>query len=331
MQNCKKCNRKIRAQASVVSCASAACGSIFHTGCLRIYCTTVALASICCVQTYKAMTGHDTQSAQSPVISGSRAAAVPTANPSLNHNFPQILLPPPRMQPSAQSGAASVLPNSWASLSLDDKMSELMIKMINTENMTTGINDSVHSLIPTIQHQSEMLVDHAGRITALENRANEIPTADLMIDNIPASLESSFTPATVAGKLLDILKISHLKGDILNARNFVKKAASSTFSIIVSFKSNYIRDFVILTKRKHGKIDQAALLGFNCGTEQVYVGEFLNSPTYNLLANAKKWKRDNGWPGFIWIQNSKIFARKGSDRSVKPTLINSMSDLIQLA
>lgn len=200
-----------------------------------------------------------------------------------------------------------------------------------------GINDTVHSLIPTIRQHGELLSNHAQRIEALESGESgadgrqSIPTADLIIDNFPTSIESSFTPVALVNKLLDVLKIPHLKTDVLNARLFVKKTNSPTFSIIVSFKSNFTRDFIILTKRTHGKINQANLMGFNCGNDQIYVSEFSNSHTYKLLANAKKWKRDNGWVGFIWVQNSKILARKGSDRSSRPVEISSMQDLIQLA
>lgn len=87
------------------------------------------------------------------------------------------------------------------------------------------------------------------------------------------------------------------------------------FSIIVFFKSNFTRDFVILTEKKFGRFKKTALLGANWGNDQIYVTEFLNPITYKLLTEAKKWKRESKWLEFIWVENSKIFARKGLNRS----------------
>lgn len=190
-----------------------------------------------------------------------------------------------------------------------------MLKAVSNEQISVGTNNSVQSIIPVIGQQNAMLRDHGRRLENLETRSSNNAAQ-------PTIAEMAVASVGIARKFLEALKIPHLKADILEARSFVKKAGSNISSVIVSFKSNFARDFVILTKRKFGRLEQTALLGVNCSTDQIYVTEFLNLITYKLLMEAKKWKRESNWVGFIWVQNSQIFARKDSDRSLKVTVIN---------
>lgn len=210
-----------------------------------------------------------------------------------------------------------------------------MIKVTSSEMLSAGISSSVQSLIPVIEQQNALIADHAQRLTELESKSEQstssYPTNSLVIENIPISVELARAPITIAQSLLDVLKIPEMKSEILEARNFVKKIGSSSFSVLVSFKSNYSRDFVISKKRQFGRLEQSQLFGSPCGADQVFINELLNLPTYKLFNDAKKWKRASNWQGYIWVKESQIYARKGSDRSVKPTLISSLDELIKLA
>lgn len=227
-----------------------------------------------------------------------------------------------------------VLPPDFAAQTVDDKLNAIMQKVLTNEQISSSTRDSVNSVLPDIDRHSEVLIDHSKRLQRLEARTQgsaQMPTSDLVVDNIPLSLRLSFSPEVIAHKLLKVLNIPHITNDTLEAREFVKKAAANKYSIIISFKSNHIRDFVIKTKRKFGKLDQATLLGPQTGTDQIFVSEFLNTAAYELLMDAKKWKNETSWSGFIWVQNSQFCARPGTDRSVKPSVISCMDDLKKLA
>lgn len=280
-------------------------------------------AKICCVETCKAVTQMPNEvaaeMAHSPILSGNCSAPDPSG-------FPQIILPPPPPPPT--------LPANFSTLSMDQKLDALMLKAVTNEQISSGTRDSVQSILPVIENHTEAIRLHDERLTSLEQRAQasaQTPTSDLVVDNIPVSLRLAFTPTAVAKNLLAVLKIPQIYQDVLESREFIKKLGSDKYSIIISFKSNFIRDFVIKSKRQFGKLDQATLLGVQGGTDQIFVSEFLNTSTYRLLTEAKKWKRDSGWPGFIWVQNSAVHVRSGTDRSVKSVVISCIDDLKRLS
>lgn len=166
-----------------------------------------------------------------------------------------------------------------------------MLKAVANEQISLGVRDSVNSILPVIDHHTNVLSDHSKRLKQLEARpqgTGQVPTSDLVVDNIPISLRLAFSPQIITQKLLDVLKIPNIKNDVLEAREFLKKTTGNAYSIIITFKSNYVKDFVMKTKRKFGKLDQATLLGPQTGTDQIFVSEFLNTPTYVVLMEAKK-------------------------------------------
>lgn len=324
MRKCAKCNRCIRAKASVVACTAGNCNKTFHQGCLRVYCLT-SVADQCCISSCVAMGGQAPAQTHSPIIHGNTAGR-PASRQASAPVFPQIVLPP---QPAQVS-----LPSSWSNMTLDEKLAALMIKVTSGEQFAEGTHTTVQSIIPLLQQQQALIVEHGERLNRLESRpqgSSANPTNGLVIDNIPMSVELARTPITISQCLLDVLGIPELKSEILDARNFMKKAGADKFSILVSFKSNFTRDHVIMKKRQLGNLEQSQLFGAGCGSNQIFVNELLNASTYRLLIEAKKWKRESGWVGFIWVQNSEINVRKGPDRSVKPTIIKSLDELKHLA
>lgn len=320
MSVCVRCEKEIKKRSALVSCADDACKNSFHKGCLRVH-AALAKAKVCCAETSNAISGitveQEVNMPHSPIIAGSTVLSAA--------DFPQIIVPTPPPPPT--------LPADFAKMAMDDKLNALMLKAVANEQISLGMRDSVNSVLPIIDQHTAVLIDHSKRLKQLETRpqgAGQIPTSDLVVDNIPLSLRLAFSPEIIAQKLLEVLKIPIIKNDVLESREFLKKTTANKYSIIITFKSNYVRDFVIKTKRKFGKLDQATLLGPQTGTDQIFVSEFLNTPTYVLLTEAKKWKSDTSWSGFIWVQNSQVLARPGTDRSVKPVLISCIDDLKNL-
>lgn len=104
-----------------------------------------------------------------------------------------------------------------------------MVKVINTERISTGSNDSLNSIIPRIKQQSDTIADDNRRLLSLQTNGQNrtaLPTADLIMDNIPNSAELAFTPPVIIQKLQEALKITNIFSNVISFRNFVKKLES---------------------------------------------------------------------------------------------------------
>lgn len=116
---------------------------------------------------------------QSPVLLGNLAIGTSSCS--------QIVLPPSRTPPS-------LLPN-WSTLTMEQKLDALMVKVSNTEQIATSSNDSLNSIIPVIKQHSAAIAEHNARLLTLESSSQNriaLPTADLVIDNLPISTELVF-------------------------------------------------------------------------------------------------------------------------------------------
>lgn len=98
-------------------------------------------------------------------------------------------------------------------------------------------------------------------------------------------------------------------------------------TLSASFKSNFIRDHVIEVKRNVGQLNRNMILGLDAGDEVIYLNEPLPLETHKLHMAAKQHKAKIGWVGFLWVQNSKILARKGRDKPKTVFQIKTSADL----
>lgn len=65
--------------------------------------------------------------------------------------------------------------------------------------------------------------------------------------------------------------------------------------------------------------------------QQLYLNELLPLELYKLHMAAKQHKARIGWVGYLWIQNSRILARKGQDKAEKVFEIKSLDDLNKMS
>lgn len=349
MTKCSKCNRFVKPDASSYRCPEPLCRKLFHGGCLSLYISTQKAAD-CCKKlsaNVKRLTLTPLSPARSslslPDFSGNTttrhnmdlpnsASSTCSANVLNNGNRGALNIPAIVKLTTVQSPA---LPDDWSSLSEEEKRDKMMLKIVNTQNIASNTHASVASLVPVVELHSSIIQSHDEKITDLQKELRSVsmrqPTADLVIDNIPNGVLAIMDGTLIVERVLNALGINNVIPDVLSVRDFVKKADQLVFSIMVSFKSNFVRDFVISTKRKKGELHYKTIFGGNVGDGIVYINEFLNSDMYELLMAAKKRKRDLNWQGSIWVQSSRILARRGLDRSEKIFEIRILDDLNKLA
>lgn len=115
------------------------------------------------------------------------------------------------------------------------------------------------------------------------------PISELVIGNLPQNVQQTTTKQAVVEQLMKVLQIPRVVNDVLEIRDFVK-VGQGVKSLVVTFKSNYIRDFVLNERRSVGKMTYPMIFGSRTDDDIVYLNEFLPAKLYNLLKSVKKHK-----------------------------------------
>lgn len=139
------------------------------------------------------------------------------------------------------------------------------------------------------------------------------------------------SPKDIILQILNVLQIPEVSVDIMKVSDFAKKPGPITDSLVVSFKGNHVKDFVLETRRSFDKLTYPMILGQGTDDDIIYLNEFLPQNAYSLLRADKKKKAQVNWDGYIWVQETRILARKGQDKSNKPFEIKCMADVDAIA
>lgn len=343
--SCAKCGRTFRDTTENWICT---CKNQFHPRCLKGF-VAYANTKQCCKDLFKQRESE--LSAVLPLPSkgrrgvssagagrgkgggavGGGGGTVP-ARPSLQPDDLDLQLMPV-IEP-IDEGEESVLPTGWGDLSESAKLDSIMREIQPTRKGVAELRRVMSNVVPVVNKQTQILRRHEDRIAALESGDTSgvfLPTNMLVVDNLPLDCHTIKSAREVVEQILTVLEIPDTISDIQKISDFSAGDGKQCDSVNVSFKSHFIRDFVLETRRNFGKLTHPIVLGQGTDQDLIYLFEFLPQNAYNLLRAAKKKKAQVKWDGYIWVQNTKIMARKGQDRSQKPFVIGSMADLQKIA
>ncbi|KAI5634617.1 hypothetical protein NE865_12680 [Phthorimaea operculella] len=240
----------------------------------------------------------------------------------------------------------NVSPNA---ISLDRVMEELnkiklsLAPLLNVMDGIREIKDEISDVKSSMKIYSDKLDSLEGRLISVEKACDAAGKLEDRISALEADLneknqwarlnnvEIKGVPLKDRENLLEIVsrigtKISYpiSKQNI----NFVARVPSQDNKlkpIIVSFVNRYVKEDFVAAARRFKKLLPTDI-GLD-GAGQVFINDHLTVQNKMLLTEAKKLKNKHEFE-FLWVKNSKIFARKNPQSKV--ILIKTSKDLIKI-
>lgn len=340
---CAKCRKSV---VNKVECD--ACNSTFHPSCAVLFIKGKP-GTHCCVRalSYLLIASPTTASAiyssslplpplhtlRAPQITSSTSSSSPllisfSTGPTTHetHSIPVPLLPSLRFA----MGSEKVI---------EQRLDRLLNAIEGIKQDTVAIRRELASLTIAVEKNTATCNALANDVDYLKHSAALAgPTAELTINGIPDTCALTYQDIFV--RVLTRLKLSSLHTDVLAINKIEHRASVSTtpsflntptsryFALRVHLKSVDIRNFIIDTKRKVGKITLSELFPEisepTNANRLVFVNEFLPSSTYALLRKAKDIAKKAGYKR-VWARNANVFVRK--DGGIPEIIIATEQDL----
>ena len=255
-----------------------------------------------------------------------------------------------------QMSAVQNVPQNWGQLSPSDQNAMLY-------NMLANNQSTIQTLVNQQNEFRGMLLEQSTRLsnlerfveTSTENTNSEVgqmkelrrrgdPRPEIKVNGIPAN--TTVPHADLAKKLLEVIGLNNLCSDILSVREIKHKVIAqdasgsagtpqtdsgdaaqqqspSEVSLVIKFKSNYIRQHVMQTKRLHGVVKFKDLV--DGGPENVIKLYEMLPPLLNDLRLLAKEKATQMGYKHVWSSNGNILVKK-TDNST-PIYITTEHDL----
>ena len=221
---------------------------------------------------------------------------------------------------------------------------KLSLRSINeTTASITEIKKDIASLRATFEGFSSVVTALEGRLAAVEGKQGTVMQLEARVGKLEEELneknqwmrannvEIKGVPLKDKENLLDIVaKIgSKIQYPIQKHQiNFVARVPSKDDRmkpIIVSFLNRYVKeDFVAAARSIRSLYPEDINLR---GTNKIYVNDHLTIQNKLLLSKAKSLKKEKEFE-FVWVKNSKIFARKNPQSKI--IIIKNEKDLLKM-
>ncbi|KAJ2937407.1 hypothetical protein O0L34_g19094 [Tuta absoluta] len=234
-------------------------------------------------------------------------------------------------------------------VSLDHVMEELnkiklsLAPLMNVMDGIREIKDELTDVKSSMKIYSDKLQNLEGRLKSVEKACDDAHKLEDRISALEADLneknqwarlnnvEIKGVPLKDRENLLDIVskigtKISYpISKQTINFVARVPSQDNKLKPIVVSFVNRYVKEDFVAAARKIKKL-QPIDIGID-GVGQVFVNDHLTVQNKMLLTEAKKLKNKHEFE-FLWVKNSKIFARKNPKSKV--ILIKTSKDLAKI-
>lgn len=366
MPKCKKCSNN--AVNKVVTCQT--CGLIFHEGCLGRYIGSKASKQCCKAAYHNATKGT---SANKPGPSNNNSNERDTrfdsgrninnesllnisdlSNSTIVSAISEQLAPPAvnadsaslysRTEPNTTMAAA--LPLNWSTMSIDDKLAEVLFRVSTGIQKTEDLSVKIDTLTVKVEDQAKYITDletenesQRTEIAGLKARLTRVYRPEIKVTGIPRPLQGTLADVTrtlfkklgIENELNDIFDIRELKPkppQLSQASNTQARAADQSQSItfVIEFKSVCIRNKVLKAKRSRGILKFGELYR-NGGNAIINMYEMLSPYAHSLRLAAKSRARENGYK-FVWSRDDIILVRKDEDAEINSIVTDNDLDRI---
>ncbi|XP_049886801.1 uncharacterized protein LOC126381350 [Pectinophora gossypiella] len=211
-------------------------------------------------------------------------------------------------------------------LNVMEGIQEIKNEILETKTSVSEVSSKLQSLkerllvVERARDDATKLEDRISRIEADVNERNQWTRLN--------NIEIKGVPIKERENLLEI--VSKLGAKIMypvakQNINFVTRVLSQNNKskpIIVSFVNRYFKEDFVAAARQFKKLYPCDI-GLQ-GLSQIFVNDHLTVQNKMLLTDAKKIAKEHNYE-YVWVKNSKIFARKNS--SSKVIAIKGLKDL----